>query len=74
MEKRKKRIPLTLIYWRDDQWFVGQLQEFPAVFSQGKNLDELVDNIHDAYELMVQESRDSIPVSDYKTKTLSFTF
>ena len=42
----------TLEYWIDDGWHVGRLRENPAVFSQGKSLPELEDNIKDAYRMM----------------------
>jgi predicted RNase H-like HicB family nuclease len=45
-------MPLTLRYWRDEPWYVGQLVEFPNVFSQGETLEELEEMIRDAYELM----------------------
>lgn len=45
----------TLEYWRDGEWFVGRLKEVPGVFSQGKTLDELEENVRDAYALMVEE-------------------
>jgi predicted RNase H-like HicB family nuclease len=45
----------TLEYWRDDGWFVGRLKEIPGVFSQGKTLDELKENIIDAYRMMLAE-------------------
>ena len=43
----------TLEYWKDDDWFVGRLVEIPGVFSQGETLDELKENIKDAYRMMV---------------------
>ena len=43
----------TLEYWRDDGWFVGRLKEVPGVFSQGKTLEELKENITDAYQMML---------------------
>jgi predicted RNase H-like HicB family nuclease len=43
----------TLEYWRDGRWFVGRLVEVPGVFSQGATLDELDENIREAYQLMV---------------------
>ncbi len=45
----------TLEYWQDDGWFVGKLKEVPGVFSQGKTLQELKENIIDAYRMMLQE-------------------
>ncbi|MGQ9508663.1 MAG: type II toxin-antitoxin system HicB family antitoxin [Thermodesulfobacteriota bacterium] len=50
----------TLEYWIDDDWFVGRLKEIPSVFSQGETLEELEENIRDAYQLML----DTEPVLD----------
>ena len=44
----------TLEYWRDDGWFVGKLKEVPGVFSQGETLEELKENIADAYRMMLE--------------------
>jgi predicted RNase H-like HicB family nuclease len=46
----------TLEYWIDDGWHVGRLKEVPGVFSQGETLEELEENIIDAYQLMMEES------------------
>ncbi len=46
----------TLEYWEDEGWFVGRLSEVPGVFSQGATLEELEENIREAYELMIQEN------------------
>ena len=44
---------LTLEYWIEDGWFIGRLKEIPSVFSQGETLEELEENIRDAYQLML---------------------
>ncbi len=46
----------TLEYWEDGGWFVGKLKEIPGVFSQGKTLEELKENVIDAYRMMLAES------------------
>ena len=46
---------LTLEYWIDDDWYVGMLKEVPGVFSQGETLEELEENIKDAYHLMLED-------------------
>ena len=51
----------TLEYWLDDAWYVGRLKEVPGVFSQGESLEELEDNIQDAYELMQAGQNVSAP-------------
>jgi predicted RNase H-like HicB family nuclease len=58
----------TLEYWEDDGWLVGRLVEVPGVFSQGETLEELKENIKDAYQLMIQgESQDIIPAAKNRT-------
>ena len=47
---------LTLEYWIDDEWHVGRLKEVPGVFSQGETLEELKENIREAYHLMMEDS------------------
>lgn len=49
------RRSFILTYWRDDDWYVGRLEEIPGVFSQGETLEELEENIRDAYELVLSE-------------------
>lgn len=51
----------TLEYWIDDALYVGRLKKVPGVFSQGKSIEELKTNIHDAYNLMVEEENKAIP-------------
>ena len=57
----------SLNFWKEDDYFVGRLREVPGVFSQGTTLAELVENITDAYGLMVEENRASIPIAHYET-------
>lgn len=49
---------LTLEYWPDDGGYVGRLREVPGVFSQGDSIEELEENIRDAYELVVADTRE----------------
>ena len=50
----------TLEYWINEGWYVGKLQEVPGIFSQGKSLDELEENIKEAYQLMMEEEESSL--------------
>ncbi len=45
----------TLEYWQDDGWYVGKIKEIPGVFSQGETVEELKENIEDAYQMMLHE-------------------
>ena len=52
---------LTLEYWVDECWYVGKLKEVPGVFSQGATLEELEENIQDAYALMMSDASYPVP-------------
>ncbi len=58
-----------LEYWLDEDWYIGKLKEVPGVFSQGETLEELEENIRDAYQLMVEEEETS-PRTGVQTKEL----
>jgi predicted RNase H-like HicB family nuclease len=47
----------TLQYWTNEGWYAGRLKEVPGVFSQGESLEELEENIRDAYHLMTEEEK-----------------
>ena len=49
------RSRFTLEYWRDGVFFVGRLVEVPGIFSQGETLEELQENIQDAFDVMVTQ-------------------
>lgn len=49
------QMQFTLEYWQDNEWIVGRLKGVPGVFSQGKTLAELEENIRDAYRMMMQD-------------------
>ncbi len=56
----------TLEHWRDNDFYVGRLFEVPGVFSQGETLEELRENIQDAYDLMVTQERSPAPATAQK--------
>jgi predicted RNase H-like HicB family nuclease len=61
---------LTLEYWEDNGWCIGRLIEIPGVFSQGETLDELKENIQDAYKMMVESQPLNFLPPDTKRITL----
>jgi predicted RNase H-like HicB family nuclease len=46
---------LTLIYWKTKKFWLGKLLEHPEIMTQGRTLQELEENIKDAYQIMVLE-------------------
>jgi len=53
----------SLEYWQDEGWYVGRLQEVPGVFSQGETLEELEENIRDAYRLVLEDEAAAFPAT-----------
>ncbi len=46
---------LQMIYWKDRKFWVGKLLEHPEIMTQGETLEELEENMKDAYVLMALE-------------------
>ena len=57
---------LTMVYWKSDTFWLGKLLEHPEIMTQGETLEELEENLKDAYLLMAM---DDVP-EDYQTKTI----
>jgi predicted RNase H-like HicB family nuclease len=62
-----------LEYWKDGDWYVGRLPQVPGVFSQGVTLDELEDNIRDAYRMMLDEPEARPGAFAIETKEIEVT-
>ena len=58
---------LTLIYWKSDKFWLGKLLEHPEIMTQGATLEELEENIKEAYQLMVM---DDVPTG-YRMKEIT---
>jgi predicted RNase H-like HicB family nuclease len=46
---------LKMVYWKSDKFWVGKLLEHPEIMTQGETLEELEENMKDAYLLMAME-------------------
>jgi len=57
----------TLIYWKENSFYVGKLLEHPEIMTQGETLEELEINIKDAYVMMYI---DNVP-NNYQTKEIA---
>ena len=60
----------TLIYWQDGKWLVGRLRERSDVFSQGKTLNELENNMQEALSLMEETDFENLPPG-YQVKEMT---
>jgi len=51
---------LTLIIKKGESGFlIGQLKEFPAVFTQGHTIDEVKENIKEALMMFLEDAREN---------------
>lgn len=59
---------LTVIYWKSEHFWLGKLLEHPEIMTQGETLEELEENILDAYRCIVL---DDVPET-YEVKELIY--
>ena len=47
---------LNMVYWKGEIYWVGKLLEYPDIMTQGETINELEENIRDAFLLMAMEN------------------
>ena len=57
----------TMAVWKGERFWLGKLLEHPEIMTQGETLEELEENIKDAYHLMAMED---VP-EGYTTKEIA---
>ena len=57
---------LNRFYWKNDRFWVGKLVEHPEIMTQGETVEELEENMVDAYRLIILED---VPAK-YETKEI----
>lgn len=67
MKSRKITLPrrlaqskFTVVYFKDDDWFVGYVEEIRGCWSQGKTEKSLINNVKDAIKLMLLVNREEV--------------
>jgi len=58
---------IKIVYWKGEKFWLGKILEHPEIMSQGETIEELEENLKDAYKLMLM---DDVP-SDYRLKEIS---
>jgi predicted RNase H-like HicB family nuclease len=58
---------IKMVYWKGDKFWLGKILEHPEIMSQGETIEELEDNLKEAYKLMLM---DDVP-SNYQLKEIS---
>jgi predicted RNase H-like HicB family nuclease len=67
MMKQQVKQRLTMIYWKGDKFWLGKLLEHPEIMTQGETIEELEENLRDAYLSLFM---DDVP-EDYQVKALA---
>jgi len=47
---------LNMVYWKGEKYWVGKLLEYPDIMTQGETINELEENIRDAFLLMAMDN------------------
>lgn len=55
---------MNMIYWKGEKYWLGKLLEHPDIMTQGETIEELEENLKDAYLSMAM---DDVP-AEYKMK------
>ena len=58
---------MTMIYWKAEKFWLGKLLEHPEIMTQAQTVEELEENIKDAFRLMAM---DDVP-EDHHTKEIA---
>ena len=58
---------MKMIYWKLEKFWLGKLLEHPEIMTQGETLQELEENLKDAYLMMAM---DDVP-QKYEVKEIS---
>lgn len=58
---------LNMVYWHSEKFWLGKLVDHPEIMTQGETLEELEENLRDAYrELLL----DDVP-ADYQVRDIA---
>ena len=57
----------TMVYWKSEKFWLGKLLEYPEIMTQGESIEELEQNLRDAYKMMVM---DDVP-QNYQVKEIA---
>ncbi len=59
---------LKIVYWKGERFWLGRLVDHPEIMSQGESVEELEENLRDAYRELLLED---VPAR-YEIKDIAF--
>ena len=57
---------IKMVYWKGEKFWLGKILDYPEIMSQGETVEELEENLKDAYKLMLM---DDLPSKTINPKT-----
>ncbi len=64
----------TAVILKDGGWYAGFIKELPGANSQGKTIEELIDNLKDAVQLILESNLkhkfEAIKDKEYEERTI----
>ena len=58
---------IKMVYWKGDKFWLGKILEHPEIMRHGETIEELEDNLKEAYKLILMYD---VP-SNYQLKEIS---
>lgn len=58
---------VTMVFWKGEKFWLGRLLEYPEIMTQGVTIEELEENLKDAYRFLVL---DDVP-EEHQVKEIS---
>ncbi|MEW5800858.1 MAG: hypothetical protein AB1847_02025 [bacterium] len=49
-----RNVSMTMIYWKEGNYWLGKILEHPEIMTQGETLEELEENLKNIYLLMIE--------------------
>jgi len=46
---------IKMVYWKGEKFWLGKILDYPEIMSQGETVEELEENLKDAYKLMLMD-------------------
>lgn len=63
-------LSFTAVYERQDDWWIGYVEELPGANTQGRTLEEARENLKEAVALVLETNRELAREGDHGSETI----
>ncbi len=60
MKEKTGKTKIRFIYWKEEEMWIGYLEEYPDYWTQGESIEELKENLRDIYKELTSGAIPSI--------------